>query len=68
MISISVILNIYICRLRDCCSGHRGCLKPGCYNECALGYHIFNNHPKVLSEGLDKFAFGVLKHELILDF
>ena len=50
-------------RLRDRCSGHRGSFKPGCYKKSALAYHIFNDHPEVLSEGLNKynFAFGVLK-------
>ena len=50
-----------ICRLRDRCSGHRGSFKPGCYKKSALAYHIFNDHPEVLSEGLNNFAFGVLK-------
>ena len=48
-------------RLRDRCSGHRGSFKPGCYKKSALAYHIFNDHPEVLSEGLNNFAFGVLK-------
>ena len=42
-------------------SGHRGSFKPGCYKKSALAYHIFNDHPEVLSEGLNNFAFGVLK-------
>ena len=50
-----------ICSLRDRCSGHRGNFKPGCYKKSALAYHIFNDHPEVLSEGLNNFAFGVLK-------
>ena len=44
-------------------SGHRGpgSCKPGCYKKSALAYHIFIDHPEVLSEGLNNFAFGVLK-------
>ena len=26
-----------------------------------VAYHIFNDHPEVLSEGLNNLAFGVLK-------
>ena len=50
-----------IFRLRDRCSGHRGCFKPDCYKKSAQAYHTFNDHPEVLSEGLNNFAFGVLK-------
>ena len=32
-----------------------------CYKKIALAYHIFNDHPEVLSEGPNNFAFGVFK-------
>ena len=48
-------------KLRERVNGHRSSFKPGLYNKSALAYHIFNDHHSLLPEGLNSFAFGVLK-------